>query len=66
MNKKTLLEIFAVAGIFCLAGFEKKAYAQSSNQVAKIPSAEKLLRSVITLCIMQALFIYNSRLLLRQ
>ena len=37
MNKKTLLEIFAVAGIFCLAGCEKKAYAQSSNQVAKIP-----------------------------
>ena len=41
MNKKTLLEIFAVAGIFCLAGCEKKAYAQSSNQVAKIPSAEE-------------------------
>lgn len=30
-----------VAGIFCLAGCEKKAYAQSSNQVAKIPSAEE-------------------------
>ena len=41
MNKKTLLEIFAVAGIFCLAGCEKKAYAQSSNQIAKIPSAEE-------------------------
>ena len=41
MNKKTLLEIFAVAWIFCLAGCEKKAYAQSSNQVAKIPSAEE-------------------------
>ena len=41
MNKKTLLEIFAIAGIFCLAGCEKKAYAQSSNQVAKIPSAEE-------------------------
>ena len=41
MNKKTLLEIFEVAGIFCLAGCEKKAYAQSSNQVAKIPSAEE-------------------------
>lgn len=41
MNKKILLEIFAVAGIFCLAGCEKKAYAQSSNQVAKIPSAEE-------------------------
>ena len=41
MNKKTLLEIFAVAGIFCLAGCEKKAYAQSSNQVVKIPSAEE-------------------------
>ena len=41
MNKRTLLEIFAVAGIFCLAGCEKKAYAQSSNQVAKIPSAEE-------------------------
>ena len=41
MNKKTLLEIFAVAGIFCLAGCEKKAHAQSSNQVAKIPSAEE-------------------------
>ena len=41
MNKKTLLEIFAVAGIFCLAGCEKKAYAQSSKQVAKIPSAEE-------------------------
>lgn len=41
MDKKTLLEIFAVAGIFCLAGCEKKAYAQSSNQVAKIPYAEE-------------------------
>lgn len=41
MNKKTLLEIFAVAGIFCLSGCGKKAYAQSSNQVAKIPSAEE-------------------------
>ena len=41
MDKKTLLEIFAVAGIFCLAGCEKKAYAQSSNQIAKIPYAEE-------------------------
>ena len=41
MNKKTLLAAFAIAGIFCLAGCEKKAYAQSSNQVAKIPSAEE-------------------------
>ena len=41
MNKKTLLEIFAVAGIFCLAGCEKKAYAQSSKPIVKIPSAEE-------------------------
>ena len=41
MNKKTLLAAFAIAGIFCLSGCGKKAYAQSSNQVAKIPSAEE-------------------------
>ena len=41
MNKKTLLEIFAVAGIFCLAGCGKKAYAQSSKPIVKIPSAEE-------------------------
>ncbi|MCI6913657.1 MAG: M15 family metallopeptidase, partial [Treponema succinifaciens] len=41
MNKKTLLEIFAIAGIFCLAGCEKKAYAQSSKPIVKIPSAEE-------------------------
>ena len=41
MKKKTISEILAVAGIFCLEGCEKKAYAQSSNQVAKIPSAEE-------------------------
>ena len=40
MTRKILLAAFAIAGIFCLAGCEKKAYAQSSNQVAKIPSAE--------------------------
>ena len=41
MNKKTLLEIFAVAGIFCLSGCGKKAYAQSSKPIVKIPSAEE-------------------------
>lgn len=41
MTRKILLAAFAIAGIFCLAGCEKKAYAQSSNQVAKIPSAEE-------------------------
>ena len=41
MNKKTLLEIFAIAGIFCLSGCGKKAYAQSSKPVVKIPSAEE-------------------------
>ena len=41
MNKKTLLEIFAIAGIFCLSGCGKKAYAQSSKPIVKIPSAEE-------------------------
>ena len=41
MNKKTLLEIFAIAGIFCLSGCGKKAYAQSSKSIVKIPSAEE-------------------------
>ena len=41
MTKKTLLEIFAVAGIFCLAGCAKKGYAQSSKPAAKISSAEE-------------------------
>ena len=41
MTRKILLAAFAIAGIFCLAGCGKKAYAQSSNQVAKIPSAEE-------------------------
>lgn len=41
MTRKILFAAFAIAGIFCLAGCEKKAYAQSSNQVAKIPSAEE-------------------------
>lgn len=41
MTRKILLAAFAIAGIFCLAGCEKKAYAQSSNQIAKIPSAEE-------------------------
>ena len=41
MTRKILLAAFAIAGIFCLSGCGKKAYAQSSNQVAKIPSAEE-------------------------
>ena len=41
MTKKTLLEIFAVAGIFCLAGCAKKVYAQSSKPAEKISSAEE-------------------------
>ena len=41
MNKKILLEIIAVAGIFCLSGCGKKAYAQSSKPIVKIPSAEE-------------------------
>lgn len=41
MTKKTLLEIFAVAGIFCLAGCAKKVYAQSSKPAVKISSAEE-------------------------
>ena len=41
MNKKTLLAAFAIAGIFCLSGCGKKAYAQSSKPVVKIPSAEE-------------------------
>ena len=41
MNKKTLLAAFAIAGIFCLSGCEKKAYAQSSKSIVKIPSAEE-------------------------
>ena len=41
MTKKTLLEIFAIAGFFCLAGCAKKVYAQSSKTAAKISSAEE-------------------------
>ena len=41
MTKKTLLEIFAVAGIFCLAGCAKKSYAQPFKPAAKISSAEE-------------------------
>ena len=41
MTKKTLFEIFAIAGIFCLAGCAKKVYAQSSKPAAKISSAEE-------------------------
>ena len=41
MTKKTLLEILAVAGIFCLAGCAKKAYAQFSKPAVKISSAEE-------------------------
>ena len=41
MNKKTLLAAFAIAGIFCLSGCGKKAYAQSSKSIVKIPSAEE-------------------------
>ena len=41
MNKKILLAAFAIAGIFCLSGCGKKAYAQSSKPIVKIPSAEE-------------------------
>lgn len=41
MTRKILLAAFAIAGIFCLAGCGKKAYAQSSKPVVKIPSAEE-------------------------
>ncbi|WP_440557997.1 M15 family metallopeptidase [Treponema succinifaciens] len=41
MNKKILLAAFAIAGIFCLSGCGKKAYAQSSKSIVKIPSAEE-------------------------
>ena len=41
MTKKTLLEIFAIVGIFCLAGCAKKSYAQPFKQAAKISSAEE-------------------------
>lgn len=41
MTKKILLAAFAIAGIFCFAGCTKKVYAQSSNTVVKIPSAEE-------------------------
>lgn len=41
MTKKMLLAAFIIAEIFCLAGCEKKAYAQSSKSIVKIPSAEE-------------------------
>lgn len=41
MTRKILLAAFIIAGIFCLAGCGKKAYAQSSKPVVKIPSAEE-------------------------
>lgn len=41
MTRKILFAAFAIAGIFCLAGCEKKAYAQSSKPIVKIPSAEE-------------------------
>ncbi|WP_288605519.1 M15 family metallopeptidase [uncultured Treponema sp.] len=41
MTRKILFAAFAIAGIFCLAGCGKKAYAQSSKPVVKIPSAEE-------------------------
>ena len=41
MTKKMLLAIFIIAGIFCLAGFAKKVYAQSSKPAEKISSAEE-------------------------
>ena len=41
MTKKTLLEIFAIVGIFCLAGCAKKSYAQPFKPAAKISSAEE-------------------------
>lgn len=41
MTRKILLAVFAIAGIFCLSGCGKKAYAQSSKPIVKIPSAEE-------------------------
>ena len=41
MTRKILFAAFAIAGIFCLAGCGKKAYAQSSKSIVKIPSAEE-------------------------
>ena len=41
MTRKILFVAFAIAGIFCLAGCGKKAYAQSSKPIVKIPSAEE-------------------------
>ena len=41
MTRKILFAAFAIAGIFCLSGCGKKAYAQSSKPVVKIPSAEE-------------------------
>ncbi len=41
MTRKILLAAFAIAGIFCLSGCGKKAYAQSSKSIVKIPSAEE-------------------------
>ena len=41
MTRKILLAAFAIAGIFCLSGCGKKAYAQSSKLIVKIPSADE-------------------------
>ena len=41
MTRKILFAAFAIAGIFCLSGCGKKAYAQSSKPIVKIPSAEE-------------------------
>ena len=41
MTRKILLAAFAIAGIFCLSGCGKKAYALSSKPIVKIPSAEE-------------------------
>lgn len=41
MTRKILLAAFAIAGIFCISGCGKKAYAQSSKPIVKIPSAEE-------------------------
>lgn len=41
MTRKILLAAFSIAGIFCLSGCGKKAYAQSSKSIVKIPSAEE-------------------------
>ena len=41
MTRKILFAAFAIAGIFCLSGCGKKAYAQSSKSIVKIPSAEE-------------------------